>query len=109
MTATQFAVIKQYILLKGDRRTYCNMYNDNPHLVFGTRDVYLNPAVGQYISSDPKQSDFNTIVIQDWSSSIIYYEIKLSDDGQTLTFNPSDAKILFEQLYLFVHGNNQAN
>jgi hypothetical protein len=110
MTTSQFTFIKEYILLKGDRQTYSNMYNNNPHLVFGTRHVYLNPIGGQLnINCDPTLSDFDTIVIQDWSSSTVYYNIKLNDDGQTLTFNPPDAKVLFEQLYLFVHGNKQAN
>ena len=110
MTATQFAVIKQYILLKGDRLTYCNMYNDNPHLVFGARDAYLNPSIDQLnINCDPNQSDFNTIVIQDCSTIPIYYRINVHDNEQALTFDPPDGKTLFDQLYLFVQENTSAN
>ncbi|CAF1080102.1 unnamed protein product [Adineta steineri] len=108
MTATQFTTIKQYILLKGDRRTYCNMYNDNPHLLFGTYHIYLNPSVGQFnINCDPNKSDFDTIVIQDQSSKTIYYDIKLNEDEQTLIFDPPESKSYFDKLYTFVHENKQ--
>jgi hypothetical protein len=45
MTASQFALVKEP---KGDRCTYCNMYNGNPHLDFGRYNDYLYPSVGQF-------------------------------------------------------------
>ena len=61
MTAAQFDIIKKYILLKGDRQGFCNMYNDNPHMAFGNSDVYLNPASTGNTNCDPTKSDFNQI------------------------------------------------
>ncbi|CAF1078358.1 unnamed protein product [Adineta steineri] len=84
------------------------MYNNNPHLLFGTYHIYSNPSVGQFnINCDPNKSDFNTIVIQDWSSASIYYDIKLNENEQTLTFDPPESKSYFDKLYTFVHENKQ--
>ena len=62
----KFIAIKNFILKYGDRRTYCNMYNQNPHYAFEGFDVYLSPAVGQQnINCDSSKSDFNGITIHD--------------------------------------------
>ncbi len=66
LTATNFAVIRQFILRDGDRQTYCNMYNHNPHLAGLGFDVFLDPADGQKnINCDPELGEFDTIVISD--------------------------------------------
>ncbi len=66
LTATNFAVIRQFVLRDGDRQTYCNMYNDNPHWGGAGFEVFLNPEDGQRnINCDPAMGGFDTMVIQD--------------------------------------------
>jgi hypothetical protein len=61
----QFEIIKNFILEKGDTKTYRNYDNNNPHYSFKDYDVYLGSDVGQKnINNDPKKSDFNELVIQ---------------------------------------------
>ena len=65
LTAAAFNQIKDYILVHGDRQTYCNMFNNNPHVALGDMDIYLNPDTGQQnINCDLKLSDFNHMVIR---------------------------------------------
>jgi hypothetical protein len=108
MTTTQFDIIKQYILRKGDRQTYCNMYNNNPHLALDEFEVYLNPSIGQAnINCDPNLSDFNDLVIR-LLHLPVYYDVMLDDNKQTLNFDSPTGKVYFDKLYLFVQRNNQA-
>ena len=66
LSSENFRRIKRFVLQAGDRQTYCNRYNHNPHYSFGEGfEVYLNPDVGQRnINCDPARSDFDEIVIQ---------------------------------------------
>jgi hypothetical protein len=43
----KFESVKDFIIVKGDRQTYSNMYNSNLHFSFNGFDVYLNPETGQ--------------------------------------------------------------
>jgi hypothetical protein len=78
LTAAAFNRIKDYILAHGDRQTYCNIFNNNPHLALGNMDIYLNPDTGQHnINCDPKLSGFNHMVIrtrEPWK----YYRVQLN-------------------------------
>jgi hypothetical protein len=57
--------IKYFILKKGLKTTYSQMYNDNPSYPTGHHDFYLNPDSGQRnINCDPKKSDFNILAIR---------------------------------------------
>ena len=63
--------IKRTILQSGQRETFCNKYNDNPHFSTEHYDFYLNPDPGgpvnhpQWnINCDLKKGDFNTLVIR---------------------------------------------
>ena len=65
LTSTNFFLIKNHIMTKGDWQTYCNMYNHNPHIQFGKINIYLNPDTGQAnINCDPNLSGFNEMVIR---------------------------------------------
>ena len=76
LTATNFLLIKNYILARGDRLTYCNRYNHNPHFQFREIDIYLNPDTGQQnINCDPRLSGFNEMVIRTKDSD--YYNLTL--------------------------------
>jgi hypothetical protein len=76
-TPQNLILLKNHILKKGDRKTYCSMYNNNPHLALSDMDLYLNPDVGQLnINCDPKLSDFHHVVVYDRTANT-YYGIKL--------------------------------
>lgn len=65
LNPTTFGTIVQFVLREGDRQTYCNRYNHNPHLGHADFHVYLEPDVGQRnIDCDPELSGFDTIVFQ---------------------------------------------
>jgi len=42
-----FDLIKTFVLTNGDKETYSNMYNNNPHYSFDGLEAYLNPEIGQ--------------------------------------------------------------
>ncbi len=76
VTAAAFRKIKSLVLAKGDRLTYCNMYNDNPHFSFKDFDVFLNPDTGQEnINCDKQKSDFNYMVLR--TKTMAYYHLHL--------------------------------
>jgi hypothetical protein len=43
ITLETFDRIRRFVLEHGDRQTYCNRYNHNPHFAFAACDAYLNP------------------------------------------------------------------
>jgi hypothetical protein len=62
----QFEVLKEKILKNGDKQTYRNYDNQNPHYVLNGVDLYLNAEIGQKnINNDPELSDFNEITVSD--------------------------------------------
>ncbi len=59
-----FESIKKIILEKGDRKTYRNFDNNNPHYSSYYYEVFLGSDVGQKNSNnDQKKSDFNELAI----------------------------------------------
>ncbi len=65
LTPENFDRIVRFILERGDRLTWCNMYNLNPHLQLPGFDAFLNPDVGQRnINCDPERSGFDELVIR---------------------------------------------
>ena len=78
----------RYILKYGDRKTYCNMYNCNPHYKYGDIDIYLNP-ISQWINfvkpySD-LVSDYNEIVFYDNQSNDYFFLMLI--DNAVYTYN----------------------
>lgn len=62
---SSFQRLVDFVLAHGDRQTWCNMYNHNPHYAFGPLDVFLNPDVGQRnLDCDPARSGFDVAVIR---------------------------------------------
>jgi hypothetical protein len=83
LTVADFNRIKNYVLAHGDRETYCQMYNNNPHAALGGVDIYLHPDTGQQnINCDPKLSGFNHVVIR--TQKMTYYRIALDQARSTL-------------------------
>lgn len=102
LTVAAFTRVKRYILARGDRRTYCNMFNLNPHVSCDGFEAYLHPDVGQRnINCDPALSDFDRLVIQDVdrhaaSPHAIYFDARVVDDR--LEFDPAHAEPLRRSL-----------
>ncbi|HTJ44535.1 MAG TPA: hypothetical protein VL463_20665 [Kofleriaceae bacterium] len=101
LTVEAFQLIKRYILMLGGRRTYCAMYNLNPHHRFDWFDAYLTPDVGQRnIMCDPELSDFDELVVQDWGLDKIYVSARCEGDALTYDFaDESTLRRYFEAMY----------
>lgn len=62
---TNLTTIKQFIIEKGIRETYCKMYNNNPAYYSKRFSFYLNPDTeGQNINCEIDKSDFQILVIR---------------------------------------------
>lgn len=78
----EFESVKDFILKNGDRQTYCNLYNNNPHYSFNGFEAYMDPETGQEnMNCDPKISDFNQIVIRDQDTNPQYYRLLIVREG----------------------------
>ena len=64
LTVAHFARIQKFILDKGKRRTYCNMFNNNPCWEFPDFNAYLNPPDQRNINCEIGKSAFDILVIQ---------------------------------------------
>ena len=77
MTVDEFRRIRAHVLAHGDRLTWCNMYNCNPHLAFDDFDVFFNPDIGQRnINCDPARSGFDVMIIRDQRGAAMYFEVR---------------------------------
>lgn len=82
LSLNQFEQIKDFVLKQGDRKTYRNFDNHNPHYRFTNFDIYFGADVGQKNSNnDPSLSDFNQLKISDTSAPIRYYELIIVRKG----------------------------
>lgn len=82
MSYDEFEKAKDFILINGDRMTYRNYDNNNPHYHFDNFDAFLGADIGQgNINNDPAMSDFNQLTIVDWESSIQYYNLIIVRKG----------------------------
>jgi hypothetical protein len=64
LTIANFVRIQRFILAQGKRKTYSNMYNDNPFWAFPGFNAYLNPPDQRNIDCAIGKSEFNELVIQ---------------------------------------------
>lgn len=72
----EFEDLLSFVLENGNNKTYCSLYNNNPHYAFAGFDVYLNPVSGNNSDlGDFKLSDFNELLIHDLNEDIQYYHI----------------------------------
>ena len=103
-SAKEFETIVAFVLKKGDRRFYCNRFNNSPHYKVDSFAVYLDP-INQFINvtnenlSD-KTSDYTTIVIHDAQSDIQYYRIQLKEDLVLLAYRDHKNKALIQEQFL---------
>lgn len=109
ISVQNFESIKDFILVNGDKQTYCNMYNNNPHYSYGYFNSYLNPEIGQAnINCDPEISDFNEIVIRDQNSDPQYYYLHIVrlGDLENEQINTIYKEMKEEKVYLLNHYEN---
>lgn len=64
MDLATFDKIKNYIIKSGDKQTFRNFDNSNPHYSLFGRELYLGSDIGQKnIENNPKKSDFNDLTV----------------------------------------------
>jgi hypothetical protein len=65
VTRENLIAIQQFIIGRGQRETYCNMYNDNPAFHTENYSFYLNPDTGQKnLFCDLEKSGFHHLTIR---------------------------------------------
>ena len=78
----EFEKIKDFTLKNGDKMTFRNFDNNNPHYKFENCDIFFGADIGQRnINNSPETSDFNELTITDWDSEIIYYKLIIVRKG----------------------------
>jgi hypothetical protein len=95
LTSANFVAVRDFVLRCGDRLTYGNKYNHNPHYSFAGFDVFLDPEVGQAnINCDPSRSGFDELVIRTTAHGATrYYRVELVANpagGFALSFPAED-------------------
>lgn len=85
VTVEAFLKIKSVVLTRGDRQTYCSMYNHNPHYSFKDFDVFLNPDKPANINCEKEKSDFNHMVF--CTKTFAYYDVRLD------TTKPKESRV----------------
>ena len=81
LSTEQFEQVKNFILEKGDRSTFRNIDNDNPHYRIRHFNIYLGASNRHNLYGDPAISDFNEIIVYDSSNDIQYFYIKIVRKG----------------------------
>jgi hypothetical protein len=109
ISLNEFEQIKSFVLKKGDRQTYRNIDNNNPHFKFKNFHVYLGSDIGQKnLNNDPALSDFNQLVIYDHDALINYYEVIMVRKGDVkIQKSWLQAGMQESHLYLLVSRNNE--
>ena len=84
LTVENFLYIRRFVLSKGQRQTYCNMFNDNPFYPFSSFNLYLNPSDQNNVNCDPGRSDFPIMVVQTTAGCNEYWDIYLDEENSKL-------------------------
>jgi hypothetical protein len=105
LTAAVFKKIQNHVLTHGDRETYCNMYNNNPHLLVEGIDIYLNPENGQEnMNCEASLSKFDHMVLRRRKQFEVYHRLKLNTEqnGPELVMQydtkPEEVQKCFEEI-----------
>lgn len=84
VSVESFDRIVRFILERGDRLTWCNRFNDNPHYRFANFDAFLNPDLGQRnINCDPALSGFDNLTIRVDDGACEYFDVNRKADRVT--------------------------
>jgi hypothetical protein len=90
ITDVEFKRIIAFIIEKGDRKFYCNRFNNNPHYRLSQCDIYLNPSDVRNIECDSLISDFNEIVFYNSSAVHQYYYMRIESVSNEVVVNMKD-------------------
>lgn len=104
LTVEEFIAIKEFIFEYGDKKTYCNKYNDNPYLKMDGFDIYMNPKDNYTNLADLDISVFNEIVIYNPQMEIQYFHIELGirkakQLSQNSTQNQDEPQVYLVSIY----------
>jgi hypothetical protein len=85
LTTENFVRIREFILVRGQRTTYCNRYSNNPYYEFGDLTFYLNPDRTN-IHCDLGKWEFTTLVVRDPNGTADeqYWDIELDRPNRRL-------------------------
>ncbi len=101
LTVANFVRIRGFILAQGKRRTYCNMYGNNPYWAFPGFNAYLNPPDQRNVNCEIGKSEFNTLVIQVMQPRTTYWDVLLGETGKGLSvrqyYSKTDPQVLIQQ------------
>ena len=102
ISLTEFEMIKNFILQKGDAKTYRNFDNNNPHFDLDFYEIYLASDVGQKnINNNPQYSDFNELVVQSKTESIASFRLIAARKGDIyLKKNWITTTMIEENIYI---------
>jgi hypothetical protein len=100
LTVANFTRIRQFILRQGQRQTYCQKYNNNPHWAFNGFNAYLNPPDQRNIRCEIGKSDFPWLVFQTTMphQKIRYWHVKLTEATKTILIQQLYAKVNREKI-----------
>ena len=88
---SDFKETVRFILENGDRQTYCNMYNNNPHYAVNDIQIYLNPISQRinFYEEDLSYSvqDYDEITFDDWGPIPKYFRIQLYEDEAWIRYH----------------------
>ena len=97
-TIANFEKVKQFVLQYGNKKTYCNRYNCNPHFDFGSFEVYLNPnetAIHSGYAGFSKEANlYNRLTIV---KELTYIDIKAHATDSTLYVSGENVKGVNQQ------------
>jgi hypothetical protein len=101
LTVANFVRIQGFIIAQGKRRTYCNMYGNNPYWAFPGFNGYLNPPDQSNINCEIGKSEFNTLVIQVMQPRTTYWNVLLGENGKELRvrkyYSKTDPHVLVQE------------
>lgn len=83
LTRANFIIIRDFILNNGTRKTYSNMYNNNPYYQFSDElEAFLNPSSQKYIDCDAPAWEFMELVFRTSTDGPFkYYHIRLGSSS----------------------------
>jgi len=81
LDCNEFEIVKTFILKNGDRKTYRNIDNQNPHYQFENFEAFLGADLRINKNNDPEISDFNDLTIYNRNSEIRYFKFLIVRKG----------------------------
>ncbi|WCM41262.1 hypothetical protein MG290_09860 [Flavobacterium sp. CBA20B-1] len=78
-SAKEFTQLRAFVLKNGDRMSFRNFDNDNPHYKLDTIDLYLG-TFKQNLEQTQKENEYTELIIRVKEEKINTITLKLEDD-----------------------------